>query len=872
MNVDGFVTQLARADTQAPWTHGLGGEVVGIHFPTAALNTRGRWHVESKAGSSNTGRLSYNPQAGGQPDDDLDPGATFTGQLLGRGDQSGEEAIGTWKIAMGSTTLAGGFGAVRGGDRDLPGTAVTGDLAAIGKRGSVFSTSETGPAEIAARAAADGPPVVEARPKIPASTVLDTSNANFKYVPRPRDTPAEAADADSDEYVVGNYTVNRATVLEADEHDAAKGNWVADASAEIVKKLNQLRRILDLDNADASAGDRKFANDQRQRLFDEIQAELASVFGPGRAAVADDPDTADTNEAVAAIYTGVLTQEDGAALGATDAWSAHTDYPVNSAGVAQDASVIAEIEDVLEALGAADAFADALDTGGLFAAAKDSRIDPYPGAAAIFGRPRGRLRMATAATNYTRLGAWRHQVSDYAADGLALQTYERADPDRVELGAFAYSPLAPTAEYSSASHRLYPAAGAASTVRATYAGRTAAAQGDIFYTGAVEARVFWDPGAVDDSQVTVTLSDLQDADSGDPLQFGYAGSDSDDPDHVLGTVEVESLKWTATVTNTGTVKFESDDPVTVTVDSVSGTPNWRPAYGPFRTLSTAEQTTYGAGIIGYANNDDGDNGNFNHHTGGQLSELRIGTSSTHWRLKAGDGTHAGDSWGLLTFGGTDATTNAVDAAYIAAKEQFDAGQADLVYPKWFVPGIQVEDIESSVNPSGVGNRFTHIMVFADGSVAMSSEASNFESAFIGTPGNPASGWRAIRYEGDPLLSERPDLVYLNYGQAWSRPLPTADGGGETNSGWSALSGMIGVGGPDETLAELAKAFLEDNDYVNIAMEDTAARGSQLDGMFVGQDQDGPLGIIGTWTLTGDAFGQGVNRGVIRGAFGADVQP
>ena len=74
-----------------------------------------------------------------------------------------------------------------------------------------------------------------------------------------------------------------------------------------------------------------------------------------------------------------------------------------------------------------------------------------------------------------------------------------------------------------------------------------------------------------------------------------------------------------------------------------------------------------------------------------------------------------------------------------------------------------------------------------------------------------------------------------------------------------MGGTIGTGGPSESLAEMAKAFLEDNDYVNVAMEDPTARDATLDGMFVGQDQDGPLGILSTWSLSG-------------GAFGADIQP
>ena len=62
-----------------------------------------------------------------------------------------------------------------------------------------------------------------------------------------------------------------------------------------------------------------------------------------------------------------------------------------------------------------------------------------------------------------------------------------------------------------------------------------------------------------------------------------------------------------------------------------------------------------------------------------------------------------------------------------------------------------------------------------------------------------------------------------------------------------------------------------DDYVNVP--GTAANHtSKVNGMFVGQDQDGTLGIIGTWELTGGIFGTGDERGIIRDAFGADIQP
>ena len=72
------------------------------------------------------------------------------------------------------------------------------------------------------------------------------------------------------------------SLLEADEFELERGNWVAEAHKAITQKLAQLRRSITLDSADASASDRTFANQQRQRLFNEIQAEIRKVFGPGR--------------------------------------------------------------------------------------------------------------------------------------------------------------------------------------------------------------------------------------------------------------------------------------------------------------------------------------------------------------------------------------------------------------------------------------------------------------------------------------------------------------------------------------------------------------------------------------------------------------
>ena len=429
----------------------------------------------------------------------------------------------------------------------------------------MWATVERKPDTLTVIAAQDPPTGME-RPAINSPNVLDPSNKKFKYVPQQPDTAAAAAD-DTVEFVVGNYTPLLADVLEEQDWDATKGNWVSSARAEIVKKLAQLRRSIALDGADASASDTKFANDQRQRLFTEIQTEIRKVFGPDVAEVDADADATPPVTARDAVYTGVLTRATTARTTDTK-WTAHTDYPVNSNGVAQDAAVLAEIEDVIEALESADAFADALAAGGLFADIRTNAAylfaDGYPSAGAIFGRPRGKLLIAADNTDYTRLGVWRHQVSAYAADALTTQNYERADPDRMEFGSFAYSPLGPTAAYSDANNRLYPASGATQTVSATYAGKTVAAQGDLFYRGAVEARVYWSPTTVADSEITIEISDLEETVTGDTLQVGNRVLDSD-MNPRPGLKDVESLTWRVEITNSGTVKFGGSDTVQVGV-------------------------------------------------------------------------------------------------------------------------------------------------------------------------------------------------------------------------------------------------------------------------------------------------------------------
>ena len=818
MAVDGLVTGLARADTQEPWVHGLGGEVSGIFLPTARLRRAGSWTVTDRS-AANRGRLSFMAQAGGYPSEPLDEGSSFSGRLLGRDDTAGTEAIGTWQAVAGSTTLAGGFGARRGVDLDPPGAAVTGDYAAIGRRGDVWATLEVGPDALAVvEDDMDTANIDESRAAIPTSTVINTGNTKFNYNPPQKDELVPT------EYVSGNYEPQRAAVLEEDEFESERGNWVEEAHKAITQKLAQLRRSITLDSGDASDSDRTFANQQRQRLFNEIQAEIQKVFGEG----------------MDEVYTGVLTRHTGT-LAATDRWgginSFHEDYPVNAAGVAQDAGVLAEIEEVLAAFGDADPFADGFESGGIFArvnhdplAGDDGGpfIDPYPTPSEIFKRPRGKLSIRSAATDFTRLGAWSHQVSTNGISALDDHSYTRDARGR-EMGAFAYSPLDPTAAYTSVTNRLYPARGASGKVTASYAGETVAAQEDLFYKGAVEATVFWDPTTVTDSKIRVTISNFAETETAAPLEFG-------------GRVKVDSLQWTADIeTEDGVLKFSTSDPVSYVATGLGDVSPYKPNYDNQLRLELV-WTALGNNMYqnDYRFGADGDN----------YIELRASVSR---------------NWGALTLqnvrqGGTTRAANAAD------RTQFASDQDMLRMPKWVIDGPRVNTDTSLSNTSN-----TWVFVFADGSMLHFTDQrggtavtinpvlfTNWKRAIgIDTAKNPDSLY-AVLASGSPALS-------ANNNQYFFTRTGSADAAGYPTGGGAAATGQ-----PSMTPSQLYANFLAEEGYVD--RNDMTALASELEGMFVGQDEDGPLGFIGHWTLTGDAFGVGDTRGPIRGAFGADFQP
>ena len=108
--VSGLVTNLASEDGE-PWTY-LYGDVFSIALPTADLKTTASWSKTETDG----GMANYAPRPGSPAATSED--STFAGNLLGTGEDAGNQAVGVWSFGRESNQnkssyISGGFGAER---------------------------------------------------------------------------------------------------------------------------------------------------------------------------------------------------------------------------------------------------------------------------------------------------------------------------------------------------------------------------------------------------------------------------------------------------------------------------------------------------------------------------------------------------------------------------------------------------------------------------------------------------------------------------------------------------------------------------------------------------------------------------------------
>ena len=593
---------------------------------------------------------------------------------------------------------------------------------------------------------------------------------------------------------------------------------------ELTKLLGQLRRVVSLDGAEASAEDTRFANDQRQRIFDEMQNWIRGhLLGPdnrGKDFITRGRD--------ASRDSGVLDPAETTPLAgdAANAWTAHSDYPVTSAGLARDREVITRVEDVLAALQNRDAFADAFAEGGIFHGKANSGFDSGsgvdPSVDIMWNKSPTRILFLTDTTDYTRLGAWQIHTSQYAAHRLSswrngsYSGYHRIE----EFGEpFAYSPLAQS-DYDSISSSRYPAG-----VLATYEGRTVAMQHTVFYEGDVTARVQWDAATVA-GELRVDISDLTARESGGGfglLQHGlinYRAADNTFTRSRPGTFDVETLTFWADIgaDASGKIGFEETDiDVAITYADLPGE------------------------LKGYRDD-----------TLWNINTLEL--SAGRLRVHHSGGNRPSDGRAI----------NAADNLPGVARQDF-INLFDTSDPP---------DPGSSVSMDAAGLAQLNNLANAEWTDADGRLGHKLELVSA-TYERPTSGDGRVVLEFEDGTTLENAVGGFSTGSIFASD---PDGSGPRNQKshvvWSAP--RTPEASFDEFFSGPARG------YLNVAKSDIDLS-AEISGMFVGQGPDGPLGVMGTWAIigTGAQYGTGHwmsatggnnGAGKIYGSFGADYNP
>ncbi len=820
LEVGALVSGLTDVATGAPWRHGFGGAVAHVWLPDVPLSRAGTWN-----GWSGDARLGYELRPGGSLDEVLSGQAEFSGRLLGRGEDAGEQAVGVWRLndPDNDPLLAGSFGVQRGPERMRPTQKLADDLL-----------------------------------RVSASMTLDSLDAADKTrnEANPDDDPvnriAQALGSGNDNLKLTfeggvEYVLNRGTLLEggfaptslddaaqAARHELRKDTHREGVKEEFGKAARQLASVVALDTDDAGSL-RPTLRAQRQRLFNALQTELEKLFGadvPG-----DDPDNDPPVWTNPRVLQTTATP-DPAPAWATDAagWNgAHEDYPVNGAGVPQDGQLAGRIADVQAALENREAFLAAFGEDGVFdaydnaATQRPATAGGFVGASTMWDLPTSRLLLWTERTDFTRFGAWSLQTS---ADGSAALAERATDP---QFGVFAYSPLAQTDGYASAEEAGYPGRelpnAQAGKVLATYLGRTAATGSGILYEGDVEVLVEWDTAAVS-GNLALTVSDLVPTDPRyGALRVGLPDIVDDETGEItpkIGTYDVRALKFTAAIAETdGKLGFSGTAAPEVTIGGS------RPVEPPL-LMDTADRRT--------------------------AAQYPQALPVTY-----------------------DESAEVVMEAIAERVARFRPGALNALPNPW-----TGEDGIQSVNFQVI-TRKGQMWIWNRNNIPGSSGRDH--GGFL----VPASGFNyAISTDYDDI--EMPTYVrtYRVPGPATPdhRDFRFADGSiarwfNEQRHPWNRIDGLVaqavdpevpnaadpnpGSGLTAATMSVMLKSWLHRTGSLNVFAP--AAGSTLVDGQFVGQDADGPTGMIGTWQLPAGYFGVlGDTREAIQGSFGAEYAP
>ena len=524
--VSGLVTNLVSAAGEA-WTYQYG-NAESIILPTASnLSSVAHWSATAAdSTAANAAQVTFAQRAGSTAPQKL--GGTFQGQLLGRGDDSGSHAHGTWSVgaqtASGSPNyLAGAFGAER--KADAPTTRPGQD------DGSVHETIVT------------------------SNTVLDTTDNVFIE----NATPPNAFKLDSGDLVVTMNKTARykegtaSTVLASGTTNEKTVLGTTDAPT-----LTGSPTIVIVNGADDTLlVDTDTVTDGNQFPTEDLKLSLATMVANAQAEQNVNGGKKQREIFVAALETLradlVLLQSLDTRITASEqtVWSKvqqatlrifhYVPEKVDDAYDEDDA--LGLIDQMLYAFESQANLAAALDRDGkgIFNNVTKSDAVGEPSASLIWGRQEAQLKVQGASTDYTRWGVWRVRGDRYAArDGW--DNYEDDDlADGNEPGSFAYSALTPTI-WADEDDPGFPGGGSA-----LFTGGTTAIVNTTIFEGTAEVHVAWldtwDPGTQDNvGTATLRLKDLITTANGDALT--PAGSTT-----AVSLVTFESLNITKTADN-----------------------------------------------------------------------------------------------------------------------------------------------------------------------------------------------------------------------------------------------------------------------------------------------------------------------------------
>ena len=469
-SVSGLITNIENEDGE-PWVY-VQRAVETIVLPDSKLQFDADWTGQLRGGTG--ARIVYQDKFARASY----VRSSFTGRLLGIGEDAGGQATGAWSIGKlqdRTDYLAGSFGAER----------VVGSEFGDPHRGEQ-QPPETG--------------TLSRTTVVPAGTEIENGALTLRgslYGPNPETTETgeqwddEVQPLEDGHRIEDTYELPLAELFS--RQDSVKGylgrHLVDLAREELVRLRERLVAAMSLGREPGPG------LELRRSIWEEINERIrARLFGTADEALAGRDYLNDTE------------------VPADDRRKWSSGYPVSGNGRPDDTAALEAVDAAMAALANPEALEAAVkeDGGGVFTRDEGEPFRPAgpQDIEDIWSRAEARIELWLGSTEYTRFGAWRKQTAPNAWSDYK----DRFENNENGPNAFAYSQL-PQATLADA---RFPFGGSA-----TYQGETVAVQQSTFYEGRIEMVARWHltlQGEDEAGVLSAVISNLQNQ-HGDPLRY-----------------------------------------------------------------------------------------------------------------------------------------------------------------------------------------------------------------------------------------------------------------------------------------------------------------------------------------------------------------